>query len=130
MGRLVDADLAALTLSLAGRFTPTGDMWALAARTDTALSQRLFPRIRQALRPGVNAADVSFVLEILASVKLSDSDRTRHLRRRYLAAVLDGLRAESGEALPGPPPTQDEINERWEPAGQPEPRAARRRGTR
>lgn len=130
MGRLVDADLAALTLSLAGRFTPTDDMWALAARTDTELSQRLFPRIREALRPGVEAADVSLVLEVVASIKLSDPARTKQLRRRYLAALLDGLRAERGQALPGPPPTRDEINERWQPPSQPKPRAARRRGMR
>src|SRR4051795_8549219 len=45
MRRMLDAGLAALTLSLAGKFTPTEEMFELAARTDTELSERLFPRI-------------------------------------------------------------------------------------
>lgn len=126
MRRLVDADLAALTLSLAGRFTPTDDMWTLAARTDAELSERLFPRIKDALRPGVDPADVSFVLEIVASIRLSDPARTKQLRRRYLTAILDGLRAERREPLPGPLPTRDDINERWQPPRPTKVRPARR----
>lgn len=130
MRRLVDADLAALTLSLAGRFTPTEDMWKLAARTDTELSERLFPRIKEALRPGVDVGDVSLVLEIVATIKLSDPARTKQLRRRYLTAILDGLRAQRNDELPGPAPTREEINERWQPPSQPKARPARRRGYR
>ncbi|MFL5868169.1 MAG: TetR/AcrR family transcriptional regulator [Thermoleophilaceae bacterium] len=114
MRRLVDADIAALTLTLAGRFAPTEDMFALAARTDTELSERLWPRVREALRPGVEVGDVSLVAEIVGTVKVADPGRTRRLRHRYLEALLDGLSAERAEPLPGPAPTREEINERWE----------------
>src|SRR5919108_3609283 len=106
MRHLVDADVAALTLALAGKFTPTEDMWELAQHTDNELSQKLFPRVKEALRPGVDEGDVSLVLEIVGSIKLSDRGRTEQLRRRYLAAMLDGLRADRTEPLPGPPPSR------------------------
>jgi AcrR family transcriptional regulator len=114
MRRLVDADVAALTLSLAGKFTPTEEMWALAGHTDTVLRERLFPRVKGALRTGTDVGDVSLVLEILGSIKVSDRARTEQLRHRYLAVILDGLRADRTEPLPGPPPSREEINERWE----------------
>jgi AcrR family transcriptional regulator len=114
MRRLVDADVAALTLALAGKFTPTEEMWALASHTDSELSERLFPRVKGALRPGVEVGDVSLVLEIVGTVKVSDRARTEQLRRRYLTVLLDGLRAEHTEPPPGPPPSRQEINERWE----------------
>src|SRR3954471_7871334 len=85
MRRLVDADISSLTLSLAGRFTPTPDMWALAARTDTEMSEKLFPRVKQALRPGFEVGDVSAVLEMVGGIKVEDPARTAELRRRYLA---------------------------------------------
>jgi AcrR family transcriptional regulator len=117
MRRLVDADISSLTLSLAGRFTPTPDMWALAARTDTEMSEKLFPRVKQALRPGFEVGDVSAVLEMVGGIKVEDPARTAELRRRYLAVLLDGLRADEGEPLSGQAPSRDEINERWQPRG-------------
>jgi AcrR family transcriptional regulator len=114
LGRLVDADVAALTLSLAGKFTPTEEMWALAAHTDNQLSERLLPRVKDALRPGFDEGDVSLVLEIVGSIKLADRQRTKQLRRRYLAVILDGLRADRTDPLPGPPASRQEINQRWE----------------
>jgi AcrR family transcriptional regulator len=114
MERLVDADVAALTLSLAGKFTPTEDMWELAARTNAELSERLFPKIKSALRPGFDAPDVSLILEIVGTIRVGDGERTKQLRRRYLAIILDGLRADRTEPLSGSPPTWDEIGERWD----------------
>jgi AcrR family transcriptional regulator len=113
MERLVDADVAALTLSLAGRFTPTEDMWELARRTNTEVEERIVERVKGALRPGFALHDVSLVLEIVGTIKVGDPERTKQLRRRYLAIILDGLRADRTEPLPGPPPNADEINERW-----------------
>jgi AcrR family transcriptional regulator len=114
MRHLVEADVAALTLSLAGRFTPTEEMFELAARTDVELRERLLPRFKGVLRPGFEVGDVSVILEFLGTIKVSDPARTEQLRRRYLAVVLDGLRADRAEPLPGPPPSREEINERWE----------------
>ena len=113
MRRLVDADTSSLTLALAGRFTPTGEMFALAARANR-LSSELFERVKAELRPGIEVHDVSLVLEMLASIKLADRPRTEQLRRRHLAVILDGLRSQGREPLPGPPPTWQEINRRWE----------------
>jgi AcrR family transcriptional regulator len=117
MGRLVDADIASLTLALAGKFTPTEDMWELATELGTRLAQDLFPKIKGALRPGVGPYDIAQVLELVAAVKTSDRARTQELRHRYLAVILDGLRAENAEPLPGPPPSWREIGERWEGGG-------------
>jgi AcrR family transcriptional regulator len=115
MRNLVDADVAALTLALAGRFTPTEDMWELASATDTEMSRKLFPRVKPALRPGAGVRDISLVLELVGTIKLADRARTQRLRHRYLALLLDGLRAEHAEPLPGPAPSSQEINERWQP---------------
>lgn len=113
MHRLVDADTSSLTLALAGRFTPTPDMFALGERANQ-LSGKLFERVRAELRPGVGVHDISLVFELVAAVKLSDRERTHQIRRRWLAVILDGLRARNREPLPGPAPTWQEINQRWE----------------
>jgi AcrR family transcriptional regulator len=113
MQRLVDADTSSLTLALAGRFTPTEEMFALAERANQ-LSNDLFERVKAELRPETDVHDVSLVFELVAAIKLSDRPRTEQLRRRYLAVILDGLRATDREPLPGPPPIWREITERWE----------------
>ena len=41
------------------------------------------------------------------------SGRTAELRHRYLALILDGMRAAGRGELPGPPPAWQEISERW-----------------
>jgi hypothetical protein len=48
-------------------------------------------------------------------IKIPPAERTRQLRRRYLALILDGLRARDREELPGPPPTWPELSDRWIP---------------
>jgi AcrR family transcriptional regulator len=112
MRALVGADTSSLTLALAGSFTPTAEMTALAERANE-LSVALFERFAPVLRPGVEVHDLSLVFELVAAVKLGDRERTAELRRRYLAAILDGLRAENREPLPAPAPSWGEINERW-----------------
>jgi len=115
MRRLVDADTNSMTVALAGTFTPTEDMFALAARGGQLLTD-LVGRVGDALRPGVGALDLSVITELVASVKNPDAGRTRELRRRYLAMILDGLRAGYSEPLPATPPTWQEISDRWQPA--------------
>jgi AcrR family transcriptional regulator len=112
MHRLVAADTSSLTLALAGRLTPTAEMTALAERANQ-LSAKLFRRFGPVLRPGVEVHDLSLVFELVAAIRLGNSDRNAQLRERYLTAILDGLRAENREPLPGPPPSWREINERW-----------------
>jgi len=114
MRRLADADTSSLTLPLAGSFRPSEEMFALAERANE-LSAKLFSRVKALVRPGVRVHDISIALELVAAVRVSDRARTRQLRHRYLAVILDGLRAREREKLPGPPPRWQEINERWVP---------------
>jgi AcrR family transcriptional regulator len=113
--RLIDADTSSMTVALAGTFTPTEDMFALAAKSGQLLSD-LVDRVSDALRPGVGAHDLSVITELVASVKNPDAMRTRELRHRYLAMILDGLRAGNDGPLPASPPTWREISDRWQPA--------------
>ena len=112
MRRLVDADTTSLTLALAGSFTPTPEMFALAERANE-LVQRLFKRVAHVLRPDIDVHDQSVVFEMVAAIKLGERSRTKQLRRRYLSVILDGLRAQERTELPGPPPSWRELNERW-----------------
>jgi AcrR family transcriptional regulator len=112
MRRLVDADTSSMTLALAGTFTPTEKMFALAERANDLL-RRFFDRVKGVLRSGVEVHDLSLVFELVAAIKLGERERTMALRRRYLAVILDGLRAKEHAELPGPAPSWTELNQRW-----------------
>jgi hypothetical protein len=62
------------------------------------------------------AQDVGLLLEACAAVRVPDAERTKELRRRYLAILLDGLAKEDSE-LPGPAPQPGELNWRWRRGG-------------
>ena len=114
MEKLVAADTSSMTLALAGTFTPTPDMFALAERSNRLL-QEFFERVRDALRPGLSVHDISLVFELVAAVKLASPERTAQLRQRYLSVILSGMRDSAADGdLPGPPPTWQELNERWQ----------------
>jgi AcrR family transcriptional regulator len=115
MGRIVDADTHSLTVSLAGSFTPTKDLYDDAERAQE-LNVRLLERTKAAgaIRPDLDVNDLTFVFEQVASVRLGDPDRTRQLRHRYLGLLLDGLHTPSPGPLPGPPPSWEEIGRRWD----------------
>jgi AcrR family transcriptional regulator len=115
MGRIVDADTHSLTVSLAGTFTPTKDLYDDAERAQQ-LNLQLLERTKAAgvVRPDLDVNDLSFVFEQVASVRLGDPDRTRQLRHRYLGLLLDGLHTPSPEPLAGPPPSWEEISRRWD----------------
>jgi AcrR family transcriptional regulator len=115
MRRIVAADTHALTLRLAGTFTPTEELYR-DSRKAQELNVRLFERTKTAgaIRPDVVVDDLSLLFEQLAAMRVLDEERTRQLRSRYLALLLDALRAPSGSPLPGPPPSWEEISRRWE----------------
>jgi AcrR family transcriptional regulator len=115
MCRIVDADTHSLVLHLAGTFIPTDEMYRNGQRAED-LNVQLFERTRAAgaIRPDVEAVDIALLFEQLAAVRVADEDRTRQLRHRYLALILDALRNSSGSPLPGPPPSWEEIGRRWE----------------
>ena len=114
MQRVVDADTHSLTLRLAGTFTPTEELYRRAGRAQE-LNQRLFERVKAAgvIRPDVVVDDIAVIFEQLAAVRFGDQERTSQLRHRYLALLLDALHHPGGAQLPGPPPSWDEINQRW-----------------
>ncbi|HKH49969.1 MAG TPA: helix-turn-helix domain-containing protein [Thermoanaerobaculia bacterium] len=115
MRRIVDADTHSLTLRLAGTFTPTEELNRQAARAQE-LNVRLFERTKAAgaVRSDIEVGDITLLLEQLAAVRVADEERTRQLRHRYLALLLDALHSPPGPPLPGPPPGWEEISRRWE----------------
>jgi AcrR family transcriptional regulator len=112
MRSLVDADTSSMTLALAGKFTPTPDMFALANRASELMGE-LFSQVSDVLRPDLVLHDLSLVFELVAAIKGPTRERTAELRHRYLALILDGIRARDRESLPGPPPAWQELSERW-----------------
>ena len=117
MRNAVDNDSTSLTLHLAGTFTPTEELYAAANRAQE-LNRRLFERTRKAgaLRPDLDVNDIGLVLEQIAALHLGDAERTRAIRQRHLALVLDGLRTPEPSELPAPPPTWQEMAGRWQQA--------------
>jgi AcrR family transcriptional regulator len=114
--RVVDADTHSLTLRLAGTFTPTDKLYRDAGRAQE-LTVMLLHRTRDAgvIRPDIEVDDIALLLEQVAAVRLGDAERTRQLRQRYLALLLDALHMPSAPVLPGPPPSWQEVTRRWEP---------------
>jgi hypothetical protein len=80
----------------------------------------LFERVQETgvLRGGLTFLDVAFLLELLAKTRLGDTDRTAELKQRQLAILIDGLRAPGAADLPGAPPSWQEQESRWTPAGE------------
>ena len=117
---IVDEDVHALTVRLAGTFTPTPELGALSQRA-IALGSEVFRRAEEAgsLRPGLVFNDLAMVLEQATAIRVGDLERTVVLRRRYLALQLEAMRGRrprcGGAPLPGPPPTDAELGERWIP---------------
>jgi AcrR family transcriptional regulator len=114
MARVIEADVHALTRTLAGRFRPTAELDRLARRADE-LNQEIVGRAQAAgaLRDDVHPDDLTFVFEQVASLHGPTSERTAQLRARYLTLQLDGLHAPARTPLPGPPPTSEEQHARW-----------------
>jgi AcrR family transcriptional regulator len=117
MGRIVEEDTHSFTSRLAGTFEPTEE---LHRRSDHGqqLNVRLLERAQQAgvVRPDLTVDDLTFLFEQLASVRVADESRTRQLRRRYLALLLDAVHTPSSVPLPGPAPSWEEVRERWQSA--------------
>ena len=114
---LVDADTNSLTQRLAGTFTPTPDLWQDATRA-AELNQAIYARTKEDLRPGIVVEDFGVILEQITSIKLGDEARTSQLRHRYLTLMLEAMhrpaeRPGGDSELPGPPPTNDELTDRW-----------------
>lgn len=119
MQEAVIADTHSLTLHLAGRFTPTEDMWRDGDRA-AELTASLLARTQEAgaLRTDITVGDLTMIFEQLAAVSVGDSERTLQLRLRYLALFLIALQPSLDTApLPGPPPAWEEMSTRFAPNG-------------
>jgi AcrR family transcriptional regulator len=121
MTRVLDAGVHAITINLAGTFTPDDDLMAMSMRA-AELNDRIVERAKAdgGLRADVAVDDLSLIHEQVSAIGLGGERRTRELRHRYLALVLDGLRSDAGDPLPGPAPTPDELASRWMPRGSPQ----------
>jgi AcrR family transcriptional regulator len=111
----LDAGAGSLGAALAGTFTPTEELLA-AARDLYTVGQELIERVKAAgaLRADITQEDVNLLFEQLRGVRLGDEERTADLQRRYLALVLQALRAPGAVPLPGSPPGWAEIRGRWQ----------------
>ena len=114
---IIDADVHSLTVHLAGTFPPTQELRGLADEA-SKLAGGLLRKAKSAgaVRSDLHLNDLAMIFEQLSAVHLPAAARTRLLRRRYLQLHLDALRPGAATAaLPGPPPTGDELGERWRP---------------
>ncbi|OLE22007.1 MAG: TetR family transcriptional regulator [Catenulispora sp. 13_1_20CM_3_70_7] len=116
---VIDADVHALTVSLAGTFTPTEEMFRQTARA-VDVAGRIFQEAHEAgvVRSDFAFSDIAMLLEQLTAVSGPNPERTRELRHRYLAMHFDALRPEAARGeMPGPPPSDEELGARWIPRG-------------
>ena len=112
--RVVDGQSQALAQRLAGTFVPTSELSDLAQHAGR-LAETLFRRVRKAgdLRADVSEADITLLLEVIALIELPGADGGAALRRRYLALILQALRAPAEAKLPGPPARRADLAARW-----------------
>jgi AcrR family transcriptional regulator len=115
MRRCVDAGSGSLSLRFAGTFTATEELYR-AGRKANELTQQLLARTKAAgaLRADIEVGDLALIFEQMQAVHVSDEQRTLQLHRRYLALILEALKAPGVAPLPGPPPRWDEITRRYD----------------
>lgn len=114
LGRILDGGSQALAQRLAGTFTPTSDLAELAQRA-AGRAEEVHQRAQhaEALRNDVSMSDVVLLLEALSAITLPGADDGRELRRRYLALLLQALRAPAAAPLPGLAAGTDDTAARW-----------------
>jgi AcrR family transcriptional regulator len=116
MHDMVDSKTSSLVRHLAGLFTPTEELYRASAHGGE-LNVRIFTRAQDAgvLRPDITVNDMTLAFELVDGVTVRDEERTIQLRHRYMTVLLDGMRPTATTELPGPPPQDGELSERWEP---------------
>jgi AcrR family transcriptional regulator len=114
----LDEGAGSLSVRFAGQFTATEEVYRL-GRAAHAATQQLLDRTKAAgvLRPAIEVGDLSVIFEQLQAVHVGDQQRASQLRHRYLALLLDALHTPAtpgaSAPLPGPPPTWEEITQRY-----------------
>jgi hypothetical protein len=61
----------------------------------------------------VSTSDVVLLLETVSAIALPGDDGGEALRRRYLALILEALRAPGVAKLPGRPADPNDLAARW-----------------
>jgi len=99
---------------LAGTFAPDRELIDVSQRLYQAV-QKLLDTVQAAgaVRDDVTVGDVNLLFEQLRALHVRDEERLATLQSRYLALVLQALRAPGAGPLPGPPPQWEEIQRRW-----------------
>jgi AcrR family transcriptional regulator len=112
--RIVDGQSQALAQRVAGTFRPTAELSRLAAEA-SELAVELHERTQRAgaLRRDASPADIVLILEMISFVDLPGPDGGRELRHRYLALLLQSLRAPGAAGLPGDPASGADLRARW-----------------
>jgi AcrR family transcriptional regulator len=115
MQQCVEIGAGSLSLLHAGAFTSTEELRQAGMEAYLATRQ-ILERTKAvgALRSEIEVGDLSLLFEQLQAIHIGDEARTRELRQRYLALMLDGLRAVAAAPLRGPAPQWEEINRRYE----------------
>jgi AcrR family transcriptional regulator len=100
---------------VAGTIDTTAEMWDTATRAGR-LAEKLVERAHSAgvLRADVTALDISLLIEQLGRRAVTPTADDDVARRRLLTIALDGLRARGAEPLPGPPPSWQHYQARWQ----------------
>jgi AcrR family transcriptional regulator len=114
MNGAYDAGAGALGRSVMGTFTPDEELVG-ASQVAFEATRELLDRVQRAgaVRADINVEDINLLFEQLRGVQLGDERRAHELQRRYLALVLQALRAPAAGPLPGPAPGWDEVRRRW-----------------
>lgn len=118
--RVIDGRSQELAQRLAGTFSPTPELTALAGKA-ARLAETLFRRVRESgdLRDDVSEADIVLLLEAIMLVKLPGPAEGSALRHRYLALLLQALHTPAEAELPGPPAREADLTTRWRPVSDP-----------
>lgn len=95
-------------------FEVTDEILAASKRARETI-QALVDRVQAegGLRADVNAADIALLLGVLRLQRAADQHRSPDLRERFVAVVLDGLRAANAQPLPAPPWTWPDVEAAW-----------------
>ena len=113
---IVAADTHALTVHLAGHFTPDERH---AARTEQMIAGtiELFERVQETgvLRGGLTFLDVAFLLELLAKTRLGDTARDRRAQAAPARHHHRWPECPGGRRTSGTPPSWQEQVSRWTP---------------
>jgi len=119
MRNAVDAGTSALTVKLAGTFTPTHEHFEDSVKASD-LNNKLIERVRAAgvVREDLEVSDLAVIFEMLAAIRLGGDERSGPLRQRYLQFYLDAIRQppQHGD-LPAEAPSEAELSARWTPQG-------------